>query len=129
MVVRAMRADGKDVRPAAHQQDVIVADTADELAAVGKLFLGDAVRQIGAAWMWLLLSLILNLSLNLSLNWILNRILGHGALPSIVRSACVLRHLGKENSPCRCCRKRLPLLIELIVKNEMHYPSEIRHGC
>jgi hypothetical protein len=50
VVVRAMRSDGEDVRSAADQQDFIVADAADELAAVGKLFLGDAVRQVGAAW-------------------------------------------------------------------------------
>jgi hypothetical protein len=78
-----MRSDRKDVRTAADQQDVIIADAANELAAVGKLFLGDAVRQIGTAWSWWILNLILSLVLNL----ILNRILGHGALPSIVRSA------------------------------------------
>ena len=42
VVMRAMGADREDLRAAAHQQNLLVADMADELAAVGKL--GDVQR-------------------------------------------------------------------------------------
>ena len=37
VVVGAMSRDRKDFRPAAHQKNLVAADMADELAAVGKL--------------------------------------------------------------------------------------------
>ena len=50
-----MRADREDIRPAANEQDFIIADMADELPAVGKRRFGNAVRQVGTVWIGLIL--------------------------------------------------------------------------
>ena len=55
-VVRALGADREDLGPAAHQQHLLVADMADELAAIGKLGERNALGQIGAGLLGMVLS-------------------------------------------------------------------------
>src|SRR5262249_35589734 len=55
VIVRAVGADREDVAPAAHQQNLLVSDMADELAAVGELGKRDALREIGAGRLGLIL--------------------------------------------------------------------------
>jgi hypothetical protein len=54
--VRAARADGEDLRPAARQQHFLIADMTDQHAAVAECALQDALRQIGSAQLCLVLS-------------------------------------------------------------------------
>ncbi len=56
MIMGAGRAEGEDVSPTTHQQDILVADMADELASVGKRGERNSLRQIGAAWLRRVLS-------------------------------------------------------------------------
>ena len=54
--MRAMGADCEYFRPATHQQNVLVANMADELAAIGKARECNALRQIGATGLGLVIS-------------------------------------------------------------------------
>ena len=56
VVMRAIGPDREHLRPAAHQQNLLVADMADQLAAIGKRAERNALRQIGAAGLGLVLS-------------------------------------------------------------------------
>jgi hypothetical protein len=58
--VRAFGADCVNFNPVPHQQDLLVADMAEQFAAVSKLSKGDALREIGISS----LRLILNQSLH-----------------------------------------------------------------
>ena len=49
VVMRALGADREYLRPAAHQQNLLVAGMTDQLAAIGKLGERNALRQIRAA--------------------------------------------------------------------------------
>jgi len=49
VVVRAVGADREHLRPTPHQQNLLVADMAGQLAAIGKLGERNALRQIGPA--------------------------------------------------------------------------------
>ena len=55
VVVGAMGPDREHLRPAAHQEDLFVPDMTDPLAAVGKLRERNALRQIEAAGLGLVL--------------------------------------------------------------------------
>src|ERR1700723_1812595 len=59
VVVGAMRPDCKQLQAAAHQQNLLVTDMTNELATVGKLARNNALRQIGAGELRLILSHVL----------------------------------------------------------------------
>ena len=65
-IVGAMGADREHVGAAAHQQHRLVADVADELAAIGEFGERNSLRQIGAGRLRL--------------------IFGHSVLPAVVRA-------------------------------------------
>ena len=53
VIVRASGADREDLRAAAHQQNLLVADMAEQLSAIGEFGERNALRQIGAGWLCL----------------------------------------------------------------------------
>ena len=55
-VVRALGPDREDVGPAPHEQDLVLADMADELRAISKFGEDDALCQIGSGLPGMLLS-------------------------------------------------------------------------
>src|SRR3984957_3814231 len=59
VVVGAMRPDRKHLQAAAHQQNLLVTDMTNELATVGKLARNNALCQIGAHELRLILSHVL----------------------------------------------------------------------
>ena len=48
--MRALSTDRKDIRPTSHEEDLGVADMADELRAVGKFGESDALCEIRSGW-------------------------------------------------------------------------------
>jgi hypothetical protein len=55
MIVTAMSADGENVRPVAHQQNLVIADMTDQLVILERAGI-DTLRQIGSVRLRLLLS-------------------------------------------------------------------------
>src|SRR5437667_239667 len=56
VIMRAMGADREQLRPATHQENLVIAGMTDELAAIGKLRERNALHQIRTGGLSLLLS-------------------------------------------------------------------------
>src|ERR1700722_5401432 len=87
VVVGAMRPDRKHLQAAAHQQNLLVTDMTNELATVGKLAKNNALRQIGARELRLILSHVLLLLT------IRDRIRLSGTAPACVRLVTTTRNV------------------------------------
>ena len=87
VVVGAMRPDRQHLQAAAHQQNLLVTDMTNELATVGKLAKNNALRQIGARELRLILSHVLLLLT------IRDRIRLSGTAPACIRLTTTTRNV------------------------------------